>query len=79
MRKISKERIFPECFCSQPYNCLLFIYLRARKRGFSHDPSGMALSHVGLDPVSRIGVTQHHPHIRHQGLPKQTLPDGDEG
>lgn len=43
--------------CSPLYSCLLFIYLRARKRGFSHDPSGMALSqHGGLGPVSRIRV-----------------------
>lgn len=74
------------------HRCLLFIYLRARKRGFSHDPSGMALSHGGLGPVSRIGAedggaplgpdpgaTQCHPHTRHPGLPKQTLLDGEEG
>lgn len=65
-------------------------------RGFSHDPSGMALSHGGLGPVSRIsvedggapirrqtgpdpGATQCHPHIRHPGLPKQTLLDEEEG
>lgn len=78
--------------CPLLYSCLLFIYLRARKRGFIHDPSGMALSHGGLGPVSKIrvedggallgpdpGVTQCHPHIRHPGLPKQTLLDGEEG
>lgn len=78
--------------CPLLYSCLHFIYLRARKRGFSHDPSGMALSHGGLDPVSRIraedggaplgpgpGATQCHPHTRHPGLPKQTLLDREAG
>lgn len=32
----------------------LFLYAGAKKRGFSHNPSGMALSHGGLEPVSRI-------------------------
>lgn len=37
-------------------SCRLFIYLRARKRGLGHNPSGMALSHGGLGPVSRIRI-----------------------
>lgn len=72
-------------------SCVVFIYLRARKRGFNHNPSGMALSHGGLGPVSRImaengeallgpdpGAAQCHPHSRHRGMPKQTLPDRRE-
>lgn len=27
-----------------------------KKRGFSYNPSGMTLSHGGLEPVSRIGA-----------------------
>lgn len=77
--------------CPLLYRCPLFIYLRARKRGFSHDPSGMALSHGRLGPVSRIrvedggallgpdpGATQFQPHTRHPGLPKQTLLEREE-
>lgn len=53
---------------------LLFIYLRARKRGFSHDPSGMALSHGGLGPVSRIWVEDGGAPTRHQTGPGPVPP-----
>lgn len=33
-----------------------FYTREAEKRGFSHNPSGMTLSHGGLEPVSRIGA-----------------------
>lgn len=82
----------PRVLCSLLHSCLLFIYLRARKRGFNHDPSGMALSHGGLGPVSRIGVEDGEgtagstrwcdpvpPTHQTPGLPKQTLLDGEEG
>lgn len=42
----------PESFLLPSYQ--LFLYTGAKKRGFSHNPSGMALSHGGLEPVSRI-------------------------
>lgn len=42
--------------CPLLSSCRLFIYLRARKRGLVHNPSGMALSHGGLGPVSRIRI-----------------------